>query len=434
MSGFDRYPKVLVVAGEPFNSRSATGITISNLFRGWPKDRIAQIYTAHNEPDLDVCEKYWKISNRDLKYYGLYNQYRSANEPVGASAASKAVDAQVQQASTSIRSPLIKKLLVSLVDLVPYHLSDVLIEQITNYDPDIIYSVLGNIRIVRLVDELSARFDIPVVPHFMDDWLATYSIDGGFLMTGLQKYIINIKTKSLISKIDFGFCIGKSMAEEYEIKFKKKFYAFMNPASLVSCNFKSNEIGRELVLTYVGGFHLGRHKNLLDVATAIVDLRKKGVNLVFNIYAPNNDIQAYSSMFHDMDGTRVVGSIPPESVKDVLALSDFALHVESFRKQYSVYTRLSVSTKIPQYFAAGLPVVAYGPRELASCKYVTDNKCGICIAKVGVMGIAEAISGLISDKAAQSEFSNNGIKTARFYHDELKERERFRDLLHRASV
>ena len=32
------YPRVLVVSGEPFSQRSATGLTMCSLFKGWPRD------------------------------------------------------------------------------------------------------------------------------------------------------------------------------------------------------------------------------------------------------------------------------------------------------------------------------------------------------------------------------------------------------------
>jgi len=53
----NKYPKVLIF-GAPFNNFSGGGITLSNLFRGWPKDRIAVTSTGHVLQDVstDVCD------------------------------------------------------------------------------------------------------------------------------------------------------------------------------------------------------------------------------------------------------------------------------------------------------------------------------------------------------------------------------------------
>lgn len=37
------YPRVLIV-GQAFNLSAGGGITLSNLFAGWPKDRMATIH------------------------------------------------------------------------------------------------------------------------------------------------------------------------------------------------------------------------------------------------------------------------------------------------------------------------------------------------------------------------------------------------------
>jgi len=42
----NNYPKILIF-GQPFNTYSGGGITLTNLFRGWPKDRIAVASTGH---------------------------------------------------------------------------------------------------------------------------------------------------------------------------------------------------------------------------------------------------------------------------------------------------------------------------------------------------------------------------------------------------
>ncbi len=42
----NNYPRILIF-GPPFNNFTGGGITLSNLFKGWPKDRIAVASTGH---------------------------------------------------------------------------------------------------------------------------------------------------------------------------------------------------------------------------------------------------------------------------------------------------------------------------------------------------------------------------------------------------
>ena len=48
------------------------------------------------------------------------------------------------------------------------------------------------------------------------------------------------------------------------------------------------------------------------------------------------------------------------------------VHVESFDNKSRQLTKLSISTKIPEYLATGKPIIAIGPREVASLEYLKD--------------------------------------------------------------
>ncbi|MBM0240148.1 hypothetical protein JNW88_29005, partial [Micromonospora sp. ATA32] len=60
----DGHPRVLVVAALPFSSSTGGGITLSNLFHGWPRDRIAQLHTE-GVPTTEVCERYFQLPPRN---------------------------------------------------------------------------------------------------------------------------------------------------------------------------------------------------------------------------------------------------------------------------------------------------------------------------------------------------------------------------------
>ena len=58
------------------------------------------------------------------------------------------------------------------------------------------------------------------------------------------------------------------------------------------------------------------------------------------------------------------------------------VHVESKKRKYRNITKLSVSTKISEYLAFRKCILAYGPIDVASIKYLKDNKSGIvCTTK-----------------------------------------------------
>ncbi len=56
--------------------------------------------------------------------------------------------------------------------------------------------------------------------------------------------------------------------------------------------------------------------------------------------------------------------------------------MESFDKKFVMSTRLSLSTKIPEYLNANKPILAYGPDGISSLEYLKDNKlANVCTNK-----------------------------------------------------
>ena len=54
-------PRVLFITPFAFNSVSGCGVTYSNLFGGWPKDRLATLHDDFLPVATDVCERYYHL-------------------------------------------------------------------------------------------------------------------------------------------------------------------------------------------------------------------------------------------------------------------------------------------------------------------------------------------------------------------------------------
>ena len=66
---YNNLPKVLVI-GQSFNKTSGGGITQSNLFAGWDKDKIAVACIAHllRNSDNRVCENYYQLGKLEHRW------------------------------------------------------------------------------------------------------------------------------------------------------------------------------------------------------------------------------------------------------------------------------------------------------------------------------------------------------------------------------
>ena len=56
------------------------------------------------------------------------------------------------------------------------------------------------------------------------------------------------------------------------------------------------------------------------------------------------------------------------------------LHVESDDDYNRLLTKLSISTKIPEYLISGRLVIGFGPTDVASMKILSSNNIGIVLS------------------------------------------------------
>src|SRR5690554_1224487 len=63
-----KYPKVLIF-GETFNRYSGGGVTLSNLFEGFPKENLAVIsnYLTIGNSSNEICDSYYMLGRENYK-------------------------------------------------------------------------------------------------------------------------------------------------------------------------------------------------------------------------------------------------------------------------------------------------------------------------------------------------------------------------------
>jgi len=425
-------PKILFVNGEPLSNVSATGITVSNLLKGWPRDSIAQIYTANLPTNLDGCVFSSRLAARDLWPFAILGSNSKPNSIVSTNSV---VTNPVSVATKRSLRAKLQYACTPLLDLLPYRLPASLVKQIDEFQPDVIYSLLGNIRITRLVYDLGRQLQIPVVPHFMDDWLTTYSVPDKSTGTWFHRIMLNRSVQRLFNHVPLGMAIGEMMAEEYSRKFGCDFLPFMNPVdSVLNEKRIAHNLSAPLVFVYVGGLHLRRDEALLDVIHVLSDINRDGVVAELHIYAPKADGEKATQLAGLSPSVHYCGSVGAEEVAEILTRCDVAIHVESTEPSIAQYTRFSVSTKIPQYFAGGLPVLAYGPVVSASSSYIESSKAGVSIDGGNKSPLHSAVKRLIADPQWREELGVAALNVARERHLGERVREAFaRALLLAAS-
>ncbi len=295
--------------------------------------------------------------------------------------------------------------------------------------------MLGSVRLTRLAAHAARLCGVPLVPHFTDDWPAT--LYGRRELWGVAASRLHAAVRDLIRLAPCGMAISEPMAEEYQRRYGIPFDVFTNS---VDADFfaappppVAPERDRPTNLVYVGGLHLGRWRSLLSIAAGAAAISTAATPVRLTVHCPTEDADRYRREFAGYPGVHFGRSLASHEVPAVLAAADILVHVESFAEDTRRYTHYSVSTKIPQYLAAGRPIFGHGPAELASMAYIRSAGAGIVVGTPEPDVVTEQLWKLCLDSSSWREYAGNGRAHAERHHRRERVATRFAEVLQRAA-
>jgi hypothetical protein len=93
-------------------------------------------------------------------------------------------------------------------------------------------------------------------------------------------------------------------------------------------------------------------------------------------------------------------------------------------------TRLSISTKIPEYLASGKPILAVGPDDISSIRYLKRLGISYIINSLDETSIKNELMKILNEKYMHRDIGLKGIKIAKDDHSIEKNRKLIRDNLY----
>ncbi|MEU5724520.1 glycosyl transferase family 1 [Micromonospora sp. NPDC047738] len=437
LSPREEFPRVLIVSGAVLDRTTGTGITLSNLFAGWPADRLSQLYLEDREPGPGIGGTFRRfvLENAPVEHHALRLWHRIRRHPT-----SGTVGPEVEQPAVApLPGPLRARLRIqfrAFFDLSPIRVPHDVRAWLRAQRPEVIYTTIGSIRVMRLAVVAAEECRASLVPHFMDDWPSTLYAQGQVL--GLPRLAVRAGVRKTLRHSSYGMGISEPMAREYERRYRLPFATFgncVNAAEFAAPDASPDlEQDRPVVeLVYVGGLHLDRWRSLRRVCEAVGLLAARDVPVRLTVHAPTADLVHYGDAFAGLSAVRLGRSLDSAEVGAVLRRSDVLVHVESFAAEHRRYTRYSLSTKIPQYLAAGRPLLGFGPAELASMAHIGAARAGVVVGVDDPTALATELSRLCTDRALRDRLGRQGLAYAVRHHRADQVAARFAEVLREAA-
>lgn len=400
--------KILVIAHNSFSDVLNNGKTLESLFKNFKKENLAQLFFSENEsPDFDFCDNYFKVTDIDVAK-GILKSREFCGKQIFK--ASENITMAQRQKGTIVKLFDVAKKYADKITLFRDYLwglktwkSKNLFQWIENFNPQAIFYVGGDSGFSHEISVfLSKKYNIPLAVYFTDDYLIfpKYRNPIDYLQRQRMK---NFFAKS-VGHASLCYAIGDLMAKEYTNHFKKEFLPIMNSIEIQEY-VPYNESNKKIVFSYFGGLHLNRWKMLAKFAEALPE----GVVNVYSIAKPDQQI---AERFKEA-GIIFKGAVSGDNLQKAILESDVLLHVESDDDYNRSLTKLSVSTKIPEYLMSGRMVIGFGPKDVASMQIISQNEVGLVMSSnLTKNELSSELKKIVEDYEFRKEIGKKGYDFA----------------------
>jgi glycosyltransferase involved in cell wall biosynthesis len=423
------FPRVLFITPVAFNPFSGGGATFASLFQGWPKDRLATIHNDRAPSPRDVCEKYFVLSPSELDFIPPFSALRRRGGK-----AAQPHDDKIPSPPASSRPRWhdgARQLVLG--DSIPERalLTKPLERWIADFNPQLIYTILGSNGMMSLIEQVRERFNLPLVVHIMDDWASAAHRTGLFApierprMKSWLRHFFSVATECL--------GISPAMCEAYAKRYGRTFTPFQYALDRERWGAITKHDLRTATppeLLYVGSiFRNAQLDSLIDCARAVAEINNEHFPMRLRIVTSAANCKQYGPLLtlHPNIAVEISASDDDAFFQEISAADALLLPV-NFDGTSVDFIRYSMPTKVPAYLNSGTPVLAYGSPETAQIRYAADAGWGRVVPERSLALLKDALKQIVSDKALRGTLSA-AARQAAANHDARVVRAAFQELL-----
>ena len=429
------YPRVLIFS-QTFNKISGGGITLTNLFFGYPRENIAVLTYPFMllHASFESCINYYQLGREEYFWSFPLNYIKKKfnSGPVQIEKKNSRITANQpylrNRIATNILSPFLRwSGLTHCVSRIK--ISDRLKKWLEEYKPEVLYLQISNRESILYSLELIEYLKIPAAIHMMDDWPMTVSSRGPF-----RKYWhnrIDREFRELLAKTTSYLSISDAMSEEYLNRYGKQFKAFHNPVdpSWFNEDPVTNESDKRYFrVLYLGRIGIANESSLLAFSEFISNYIYQDCIVEFDVYTKDIDSKI-ARRIGNLKGVRINLPVNHEDVPSLMTRYQLLLLPLDFTRSGLKFSRLSMPSKTSEYMLSGTPIMVMAPAESAVSKFCTYNKCAHCISSDKLEDLTKTMNFLIENDDYRKDLASGAKRLANQLFNRRKVTRDFRDFL-----
>ncbi len=417
--------KVLIVSHNPISTFNNMGKTFLNMFGSFSKEELCQLYVHPTVSDVDVCSSSFRITDKQaLK--SLVGKHP------GGEVKSQEIARCIQQRMDGTQPPPPKrgsssataKILRDIVWKLSRWYSRELRAWLNREQPQIIFIAPGYAKFIYdMALEISKEYALPIVTYICDDYYFVKTPRGVGNIYHLAR--LKKKTEQLMAHTERLVVISEELRECYQTHFNVPSDVLMTGAG-VSPKGRTSLSKDMRNICYFGNLGEGRAASLADIARALDRINKtQNTSFILRIFspAPDNDTRR---LFEGIPCVELCGFVSGQAYEEAFSSSDMLIHTESFDEAFKDRVKYSVSTKIADSLASGIPLLAYGPAQLSSMRHLIRHQCAFVATSPNEL--EDVLQSALFDERNIDAVRDRALKTAANFHDKATNSKQLRTL------
>lgn len=405
--------KHILITSIPCWNQKTGSNTFSSLFEDFESESLANIYIGTDLPDSKVCSRYFGIREWDV-VKSVYKRKIKTGEEVYVQDAnvneSNIVDKSKQYARKRRRIFLwMRELAWKLGKWKGKELNAFL----DDFNPEVLVFPIESYPYFNRLNEYIIKKCKPkkVIGYLWDDNF-TYKQHPHSLLRKVERYFLRKQVRRLVELCTDVLAISPKMKAECDAEFGVDSIVLTKPINQLN-QFVDYTVQKPVNVLYTGKLNIGRDQTLIK----IIDVLEKGNyspdELQINVYT-NSDLSSEIKNRLETSGfCHMHPPVPQSKVFELQSKADVLLFLESMSNE-DLTARLSFSTKLTDYFAAGKCIWAIGNHDLGPIAYIRSETAGI--VSCNMKEIATAISEIIDNTKCISDFARKAYDCGRRNH------------------
>lgn len=403
MTENSKYPRVIVVSMGRINAAdtSNNGLLLRNLFGGWPKECLAQVFSSDDNGDAGFFGQYYRLSARERRLGRLY--YRLKAEAMSAAARPDASTGLKWIHGLGNRG---RRLVVDtgLYELIfKIRLSRELRAWVANFRPDFIFAQGYSLAFTQLPLLLAEYSRAQIVYYPTDDWaneLYHPRRSPAEIVSRWARRVVLSESRRLVERATVRLAFNPYMRDEFRSRYGEEFTVLMHgdgPERFQRARPLRAVADARPLIVCAGAFNKYRWSLLEDIDKACETLAQRGFQPCVVAY-PVNLTPDMAEIGRAFRYVRLVPSPTHGDLTSVLVGADILFLPERFGSEVWDI-KCSVSSKAHLFMFSGRPIVVYSDSATGVARYAREERWAAVVECRDPLQLAGVLERLITDQA-----------------------------------